>query len=354
MPGVRSPDRRWVLTASLVGALATGGGAGPLLGQHLSGPLSTQTLVTQSSSLFSREPSSTEGALTLLLPTGAQGVGLGRAMSAVPGPQSAFWNPAGLARLEEGHFTVMRGDHLAGDATAFSLILARQPIGVLGLSFQLLDLGSQDFRDGEGNVLGSVSFRDNLAIVSFSTKILPVLDIGLNFKIFQSRITCRGECSNVTGTSYALDAGILSEPLAPLPLRVGLMLAHVGPNLQIINVEQADPLPTRLRAGVAYEVLHHLLDLPGIQLWLTTEMEDKWRALGSPVLYVGGETVVGEEDLFFVRAGYGQSQAGQSAGVSVGFGIRYERFELGVAKRLSGTSLAGDSEPVHISFGVGF
>jgi hypothetical protein len=279
---------------------------------------------------------------------------MGRAMSAIPGSQSAFWNPAGLARLEEEHFIVMRGDHLAGDATAFSLILARQPIGVLGLSFQLLDLGDQDFRDGEGNVLGSVSFRDNLAIVSFSTQILPVLDIGLNFKVFQSRITCRGECSSVTGTSYALDAGILSEPLAPLPLRVGIMIAHVGPNLQIINVEQADPLPTRLRAGVAYEVLHHLADVPGVRLWLTGEMEDKWRALGSPVLYLGGEMVVGEVDLFFLRAGYGQGQTGQSAGASVGFGLRYERFELGIAKRLSGAALSSESEPVHVSFGIVF
>jgi hypothetical protein len=329
-------------------------GAGPLFGQHPWPVSPGPTLVRHAAGIFSTGPSSTEGALTLLLPTGAQGVGMGRAMSATPGSQSAFWNPAGLARLEEEHFIVMRGDHLAGEATAFSLILARQPIGVLGLSFQLLDLGDQDFRDGEGNVLGSVSFRDNLAIVSFSTQILPVLDIGLNFKVFQSRITCRGECSSVTGTSYALDAGVLSEPLAPLPLRVGVMIAHVGPNLQIINVEQADPLPTRLRAGVAYEILHHLTDIPGVRLWLTGEMEDKWRALGSPVLYLGGEVVVGEVDLFFLRAGYGQGQTGQSAGASVGFGLRYERFELGLAKRLSGAALSSESEPVHVSFGVVF
>jgi len=337
-----------------MGALVMGVGAGPLFGQHPSSVSPGPALVRHATGIFSTGPSSTEGALTLLLPTGAQGVGMGRAMSAIPGSQSAFWNPAGLARLEEEHFIVMRGDHLAGDATAFSLILARQPIGVLGLSFQLLDLGDQDFRDGEGNVLGSVSFRDNLAIVSFSTQILPMLDIGLNFKVFQSRITCRGECSSVTGTSYALDAGILSEPLAPLPLRVGIMIAHVGPNLQIINVEQADPLPTRLRAGVAYEVLHHLADVPGVRLWLTGEMEDKWRALGSPVLYLGGEMVVGEVDLFFLRAGYGQGQTGQSAGASVGFGLRYERFELGIAKRLSGAALSSESEPVHVSFGVVF
>jgi hypothetical protein len=337
-----------------MGSLALGVGGAPLCGQSLSTAYPPPGPVVSASGIFSAEPSSTEGALTLLLPTGAQGVGMGRAMTAIPGAQSAFWNPAGLARLEDGHFIVMRGNHLAGDATAFSLILARQPIGVLGLSFQLLDLGDQDFRDSEGNVLGSVAFRDNLVIVSFSTQLLPLLDLGLNFKIFQSRITCRGECSSVTGTSYALDAGILSEPLSPRPLRVGLMVAHVGPNLQIINVEQADPLPTRLRAAVAYEVLHHLLQMPGIHLWLTGEVEDRWRALGSPVLYLGGEMVVGEGDLFFVRTGYGQGQTGQAAGASVGFGLRYDRFDIGIAKRVSGTPLSSESEPVHVSFGVVF
>lgn len=314
------------------------------------------SLVAYAAGIFSAEPSSTEGALTLLLPVGAQGVGMARAMTAMRGPESVFWNPAGLARLEGGRFMVYRGEHLAGDATAFSLLLARQPLGTLGLSYQLLDLGDQDFRDKDGNVLGSVSFRDHLAIASFAIQVLPGVDTGLNFKIFQSRITCRGQCTDagVTGTTYAIDAGMQAEPSDRVPLRLGLLIAHVGPNLQLINVEQADPLPTRLRVAVAYEALRHFTEVPDVELWLTGEMEDRWRDLGSPILYLGGEFAAGTEDQLFVRAGYGQSAAGQSAGVSVGLGLRYERFDLGVAKRLSSSSLAGESEPVHITFGVVF
>jgi len=352
---VTRPDPAALGTALVIVALALCADHGSLSGQNASTRNPPLLVSVHPSGVFSAEPSSIEGALTLLLPTGAQGVGMGRAMSAIPGSESVFWNPAGLARLEKGRFTVMRGDHLAGDATAFSLILSQQPIGVVGLSFQLMDLGEQDFRDGEGNVLGSVSFSDNLAVVSYATQLLPRLDLGLNFKVFQSRITCRGECSSVAGTSYALDAGLLSEPLPTLPLRIGLMAAHVGPSLQIINVEQADPLPTRLRAAVAYEVLHHLLqDSTGFSLWLTGELEDKWRTLGNPVLYLGGEMTVGEGDVFFLRSGYGQGQTGQSAGASVGFGLRYERFDIGIAKRLSGASISSESEPIHVSFGVLF
>jgi len=315
-----------------------------------------ETLAMYAAGIFTAEVSSTEGGLTLLLPIGARGIGMGRAVTASSGPESVFWNPAGLARLEEGSFFVYRGNHLAGEATGFSLVLARQPIGVLGISYQLLDLGDQDLRGPGGEVLGSVSFRDHLAVVSFGLQVLPRLDTGLNFKVFQSRITCRGQCSDagVTGTAYALDAGVQAEPFPAIPLRLGVLVAHLGPSLQLINIEQADPLPTRLRAAISYETLHHFTEMLGVELWISAEMEDRWRDLGSPVLYLGGELVAGEEDLLFVRAGYGQQQSGQSAGASVGLGVRYQRFDLGVAKRLAGSSLTGEAEPVHISFGVVF
>jgi hypothetical protein len=128
----------------------------------------------------------------------------------------------------------------------------------------------------------------------------------------------------------------------------------MGPNLQLINVEQADPLPTRLRAAVSYETLRHFTEMPGVELWITAELEDRWKDLGGPILYFGGELSAGEEDLFFIRAGFGQQQSGQTAGASVGLGLRYQKFDLGIAKRVSGSSLTGESEPVHISFGVVF
>jgi len=306
--------------------------------------------------IFTAAPSSTEGALTLLLPIGAKGIAMGRAVTSSPGRESVFWNPAGLAALEGGSFFVYRGSNLAGEATGFSLLLARQPLGVLALSYQHLNLGDQDLKDAENNVIGSFSVRDHLAVVSFGLQVLPRLDAGLNFKVFQSRYICRGQCldAGVTGTTYALDAGIQSEPLGDIPLRVGALIAHVGPSLQLINVEQADPLPTRLRAAISYETFRHFSEMEGVELWLSAELEDRWRSLGDPVLFLGSELVVGEDDLVYLRAGYGQQQVGRGAGASVGLGIRYDRFELGIAKRLSASTVSGEAEPVHITFGVTF
>lgn len=307
-------------------------------------------------SIFSAEPSSTENALTLLLPMGARAAAMGRAVTASRGSESAFWNPAGLARVPENRFVVLRGTPLAGEATAFSLLLVRQPLGVLGISYQLLDLGDQDLTDRDNNILGTVSFRDHLGIVSFATQILAWLDAGVNFKVFNTRASCRGQCSSagVSGTTYLLDLGIQAEPLGDLPLRLGVMVAHAGPDLQVINVEQADPVPTRMRVAAAYEVLRHFTDYPTVDLWVTAEMEDRLQDPGEPVLYLGSEFAAGEGDQIFIRAGYGQGQSGQPAGVSVGLGLRYQQFEVGIGKALSSTSLTDQSEPVHVTFGVLF
>lgn len=349
-----SPPR---LISILFGLLLTSQWAGPALyAQRTTSGRSDGTLSAYAASIFSADPSSTEGALTILLPTGPGAVAMGRAATAMPGPESAFWNPAGLARNEGGRFMVLRGNHLAGDATAVSLLLARQPLGTVGLSYQLLDLGDQDLRDREGNVLGTVSFRDHLAIASFASQILNWLDAGLNFKVFQTRVTCRGQCSDagVTGRTFAIDAGLMATPFPSIPLRIGGMVAHAGPRLQLINVEQADPLPTRVRVAAAFEVLSRHIEVPGIELWVTGEIEDRWRDLGSPVLYLGGELQAGEEDMFFIRAGYGQGQSGQPAGAAVGLGIQYDRFDLAIGRSLSGGNGLGESEPVHVSFGVLF
>lgn len=302
------------------------------------------------------QASSTEGALTILLPVGARGISLGRAMTARRGSESVFWNPAGIARMEGGQFTVFRGDHLAGEATAFSLLLTRQPLGSVAVSYQLLDLGDQDLTDRQGNILGTVSFRDHLGIVSFATRALPTLDVGLNFKVFQSKVTCRGQCADagVSGRTFAIDAGLQSTPVASLPLRISAMIAHVGPDLQLINVAQADPLPTRLRLALAYEILDTFLEIPDMELWISAEVEDRWQELGSPALYLGGELQAGRKDRFFLRAGYGRNQTGGSEGLAAGLGLRYERFELSIAKSLTGGSLGAASEPVHVTFGVGF
>ncbi|MDE2773080.1 MAG: hypothetical protein OXI46_05170 [Gemmatimonadota bacterium] len=297
-----------------------------------------------------------EGGIFLLLPVGAKAVALGRAMTAQPGAESVFWNPAGLSELSEGRLLLYRGDYVAGSGTAASGLMSRAGIGAVGLTYQLLDVGEQDLTDEQGNVLGTITVRNHLGVASVATRVFDRLNIGFNFKVVQFRQSCRGQCldAGVTATTYAVDAGIQFTRLAGLPLRVGAMVAHAGPRFQIRNEEQADPLPTRMRVSAAYEVLGQFVEVTELELHVTGEVEDRWHDPGSPALYLGTEFgAVVEQALLVARAGYVKGNGEQLDGAAVGVGLRYDRFDVGVAKSLAAT-ITGETEPVHVTFGLVF
>jgi hypothetical protein len=302
------------------------------------------------------QSSSTEGALFLLLPVGAQSVAMGRAMTAMTGPESSFWNPAGLASVERSSLVVFRGDHAVGTATAISALGARSGVGTVGLSYLLLDIGDQDLTDVEGNVLGTVSVRNHLGVASVAARVFDGLDAGVSLKLVRFQLSCRGICpdAGTTASTYAVDAGIQTTPIRGVPLRFGAMVAHLGPRLQVLNAEQADPLPSRVRVAVAYDVMASLVASDQVQGWLTVEVQDRLRDAGSLSYYVGSEIQAGAADALFLRAGYVIGDLDQESGARVGLGLRYERFDLAIAKSLAVSTLTGETEPVHVTFSIGF
>ena len=190
-----------------------------------------------------------EGALFLLLPVGAHGVGLGRAMTALESEEAAFWNPAGLARQTSRRVMVYRGNQIAGDATAINVLLPWKRVGTFGVSYLLLDIGDQVLRDDFGDRLGRISVRNHAGILSYAASFPGRIDAGINMKLVQFRISCRGQCPDfaTTSSAYAIDAGIQAEPFRRIPLRFGWMIAHAGTEFQVFNEAQSDPLPTRIR-----------------------------------------------------------------------------------------------------------
>jgi len=295
-----------------------------------------------------------EGALFLLLPVGAQGVALGRAMTWVEGPESAFWNPAGLASVKRSQAVIFRGDHVVGNATALTAVWANPGAGTLAASYFLLDAGEIDQTDEFGNFTGSITIRNHLGIVSAATNVLPTVALGVNFKVIRFQLACRGICADkgTTATTYAIDAGVQTMPTERL--RIGAMIAHLGPSLQVLNADQADPLPTRVRIAAAYNVVAALTDAADVQGWFAVEVEDRLRELGSTSVYLGTELTAGAVDALSLRAGYVFSDLDQEDGGRVGLGLRYERFDLSIAKSLAVSTLTGETEPVHVTFSIGF
>ncbi len=300
------------------------------------------------------DPGSTEGALFLLLPVGAKAVSLGRAVTPLDGSESAFWNPAGLAAVDTSQVVLLRGDPLAGTSTAFSALWAGTGVGTIGVSYQLLDVGSQELRDLDGNELGSISVRNHLGVVSAAAQLVESVRVGVNFKVVQFSRSCRGICSDAgtSATTYAFDAGLQILPTERL--RIGAMLAHIGPRLQVLNADQADPLPARVRLAFAYNLIALVTDDEELGGWLAMEVQDRLRELGSLSLYLGAELTAGVSEALFLRTGYVLGDLDQEDGARVGLGFRYERFDLSIAKSLAVSTLTGETEPVHVTFSIRF
>jgi hypothetical protein len=303
---------------------------------------------------LAQEGGPSEGALFLLLPVSAKAVGLGRAVTALQGPESVWWNPAGLGTVEGGRLLVYRGDHpVAGAATAVSLVWGHA-VGAVGASYQLMDVGTQDVTDVEGNVIGTLTGRNHLGVVSIASHVAGLLSLGANLKLVRFELTCRGQCNDagVSASSVAVDVGAQLTDPAGVPLTFAAMVAHAGSDFG--TEQQADPLPTRLRVAAAYEVLGHFVPTDELSLRLTAELEDRWKDPGSPATYLGAEFSAGRADALFVRAGYVFGAEQQLDGASVGVGLQYQRFDIALAKSLASSPLPGESEPVHISFGFIF
>jgi hypothetical protein len=197
--------------------------------------------------------------------------------------------------------------------------------------------------------------------VSAAANLLEWLTLGTNLKVVQFRLSCRGSsCGDqgTTATTYAFDVGAQAEPMQRL--RVGAMVAHVGPSLQVLNAEQADPLPSRVRVAVAYDAVNAFTESEDFSGWISIEVQDRLRDPGVPSLYFGAEFTAGTLDALSLRAGYVLSDvldriegADPEDGARVGLGVRYERLDLSIAKSLAVSGLTGETEPVHVTFSIG-
>lgn len=293
-----------------------------------------------------------ECCLVLLLPVGANSVALGRTLTARSSQDGAFANPAGLAGLRDGYFMVHR-TALAGDATAFSLLLTPRRFGTLGLSYQLLDFGEIETTDEGGMTIGTLSLRHHLLIASYATPIGGGLATGLNYKIYQFRVGCSGTCSEqgLKTSAHALDFGLRFAPRALPSLQLGAVISNFGFSPRADGANSTELLPLRLRLGAAYEVLEYLLPELPFSVWLSLELEDSARNLGSPTPSLGLE--LNADEMVFLRAGYIPGD-GAGTGTAVGIGIHYARFVISVAKAFGTPFSEVDPEAVQVSFGIAF
>lgn len=295
---------------------------------------------------------SDECCVTLLRATGARALSLGDAIAARPSPDGLFVNPALLGPLTHDQLLVHSANTSLEQSNTFTLILATG-VGVFALSYRLNDFGETE-TTGEvpGSPTGSIALFEHTLVATYGTTIAAGLSAGVSYKLFQFRLDCRGFCGTegFAATTHMLDLGAHFRPAALPSLQLGASLLHVGFPLQVVNEAQASPPPSRLRIGAAYEVLRHTHLDSIADLHVSLDVVERPTNPGSPDVNVGAELSL--EETLFVRIGYGGG-AGAAGGAGVGVGLRYDRFDLAVAKSFVSSAL-DDSDPFQVSFAIRF
>jgi hypothetical protein len=288
----------------------------------------------------------------LLLRIGARALGLGGAITARSDASSVFINPALIANVDSDQFLVHNSSSSLDDSNTFTILIRSQVIGSLAASYRLVDYGEQPITtDPNQPPSGNVRVLAHVLTATYATEVAAGWAAGVSYKLFQFRNDCSGNCQEVelTATTHSLDAGVQFVP-RPLPeLNLGASLIHAGFPLQFRNAEQADPPPVRARVGAAYEVAHHIRSDTTVAWWLSADLVTSPRN-GDVHVNVGSELSL--DQTLFLYLGYGGGP-GVTGGAGAGAGLRYDRFDIRIAKSFN-TSPLDESGPVQITFAIRF
>jgi hypothetical protein len=301
------------------------------------------------------------GALFLSLPVGAEAVGMGQTAVTLEGHgEAAFWNPAGLATMNESEFGVQNGSLAVGRSYALTGYVHSHGIGVLGGAVYLLDYGDLDRTDSTSSTIARISPRNLEFLASYATQ-LGALSIGINYKLVEFRVECSGDCRdfpNGEGVTHGLDVGGQVSAGPDGALRIGVAVRNIGFKLQVNNRDQADPLPAHLVVGALYRLAlgRGAAAAPGVapdglDVRLAADLDSPWGSYGESEMRVGVD--VGYQRLVRVRGGYAFVHDGLS-GPSVGMGVSSGSIGVDLARTfLSGSDFVTDN-PTFFSFRVAF
>lgn len=298
--------------------------------------------------LPAQDGTATEGALFLLLPTGARAVGMGLATMTSRGTsESAWWNPAGLSGDPRREAAIHHSQSLNGTGDALNVVLPWREFGVLGIAASVLDLGEQETRIDSTGALGTLFPRQLVFAASFATQLGRDATAGVTYKVVQFRVDCTGACVSLHASTSALDVGAQYDLGPRFPVTFGAAVRNLGIQLQVNDAEQSDDLPTRVEAGVEYRPRLPARYADQVDLRVAVDLSDDLN-LGSPRARIGSE--IGIQRRAYLRAGYiAREQASEGGGPTVGLGFVLRRFVVDIGRITSGLSADAGQAPTHLS-----
>ncbi len=292
-----------------------------------------------------------------LFPLGGRIVALGRAVVADTAPDAVLYNPAGLVGLRHASLQV-HYRKLVADAQVLgvSYVTAPHSFGTFALSYTLMDMGSITLTPEDPNAppSGESFYQAHQIAATFATALGAGVSTGITYKVFIINSPCPGcQTGGASGATQLIDVGLQFHPRRVRGLGFGAALTNAGIPLQIVNYEQSDPPPVRTRVGATFEFLHLFQRDSTLTGTISAELDGG----GSDGLLpaVGAQVTVG--DVISVRTGWhaeGASAVGSiDSGVTLGVGLKLQRFTISVARALVPAALDSDS-PFQVTFGMSF
>lgn len=205
------------------------------------------------------------GAIFLLIAPGARAGGMGEAHVAVADDAYAsYWNPAGLGFLDGQELAMMHVNWLPGLADdlyyEFFAFRKRYPtLGTIGGHLIFLNLGEQIRTSETGDELGTFTSYMTALTMSYSALISPTQSLGLNAKVSYQHLVEMGagsEKGKGTSTDFGFDVGYMHKEWILPNMTLGLNLSNLGPKVDFIDPDQADPQPTNLSLGFNYALVN--------------------------------------------------------------------------------------------------
>lgn len=201
---------------------------------------------------------------------GEAGVALADDVSAI------FWNPAGLGFQNDMELSLNHSNWLPQFQQSdlfFEYAGYKMDIpatgGTVGAALTYLNLGEFERRDEGNNSLGTFKSYEIAFTTSYGTRLDEDFAVGIGLRLIHSSLSQVGtarEQGSGTATAVAGDLGVLYRPSKlVLPFSdkdignrfsLGASITNIGPSISYIDEAQSDPLPTALRLGFAYNIVH--------------------------------------------------------------------------------------------------
>ena len=205
------------------------------------------------------------GAIFLLINPGSGPAGAGEAQAGKANDAYAsYYNPAGLGFLEGTEVVLQHVNWLPNlvDDVFYDFLGFRYQmpgLGTFGGHVIYLNLGEQTGMDEFGNQTQNWSSYMTALTGSYGTMLTPTQSIGMNFKIFHQKLADGSlATANETGkpysTDFAFDVGYMKKFGKRNQHQFGLSIQNIGPPIDFIDAEQADPAPTNMRIGFYAEL----------------------------------------------------------------------------------------------------